>query len=249
MTIPNTERNFMLLGHRGFRGVLENTLPAFRRALKYADGIEFDVRLTGDRKLVTLHDGEFRANGKLYRVRELTYRELLRLHPHGRLVPRVKDVIKLSPEILNADIKDPEVVEKLIEKLERRNLLERTVISADNLGLALKIQRECPDCRVGFSIISARNLLMSLRLMRNVYSIHIPLDLTSYLGVKGVLTLIELYRRKGLRVWLWNYRMDELALLPELMDRADAVIADDPARVKRFISLQPIGIEATRYVG
>ncbi|WP_297468254.1 glycerophosphodiester phosphodiesterase family protein [Thermococcus sp.] len=249
MTIPNTEGNFMLLGHRGFRGALENTLPAFRRALKYADGIEFDVRLTGDGKLVVLHDGEFRANGKLHRVRDLTYRELLRLHPMGRLIPRVGDVIKLSPNVLNADIKDSEVVEKLIEKLEGRHLLDRTVISTDNPKLVPKILRKCPDCRVGFSITSARNLSTSLRSMRGIYSIHVPLDLVSYIGMGGLLTLIELYRRRNLKIWLWNYRMDELALLPELMDRADAVIADDPARVKRFISPEPIGIEATSYVG
>ncbi|WP_246454672.1 glycerophosphodiester phosphodiesterase family protein [Thermococcus camini] len=43
----------LILGHRGVRGRLENTLPSFERVLKYADGVEFDVRLTRDGKLLT----------------------------------------------------------------------------------------------------------------------------------------------------------------------------------------------------
>ncbi|NJE62362.1 glycerophosphodiester phosphodiesterase family protein [Thermococcus sp. 21S7] len=72
-----------ILGHRGFRGRLENTLPAFRRALKYADGIEFDIRLTGDGKLVIHHDGSFYADGSRYRLRTLSLRELWKLHRSG----------------------------------------------------------------------------------------------------------------------------------------------------------------------
>ncbi|WP_245610475.1 glycerophosphodiester phosphodiesterase family protein [Thermococcus celericrescens] len=53
----------LILGHRGVRGRLENTLPSFERALKYADGVEFDVRLTRDGKLVTQHDGAFTPTG------------------------------------------------------------------------------------------------------------------------------------------------------------------------------------------
>jgi glycerophosphoryl diester phosphodiesterase len=73
MTVSDNEKIF-ILGHRGIRGGLENTVPAFRRALRYADGVEVDVRLTGDGKLVILHDGRFKANGRSYSVKKLTYR-------------------------------------------------------------------------------------------------------------------------------------------------------------------------------
>lgn len=50
----------LLLGHRGARAsfsVAENTFPAFDLALEHGcDGFEFDVRLTGDGRLVICHD-------------------------------------------------------------------------------------------------------------------------------------------------------------------------------------------------
>ena len=227
---------------------MENTLPAFRRALRYADGVEFDVRMTKDGKLVLLHDGEFAAGGRRYSVRELTYRELAKLHPLGRLVPTLDKILDLSPRFINADLKDPEALRPLIDGLEQRNLLSRTVISTDSWGLALKALGECPDCRVGFSITSSLNLSRSLK-SAGLYSIHVPLDLVRYVGKGGFKALLRLYRRKGLAVWLWNYEMDELALLPRFLPLANAVISDDPARLKRFISSGSISPEATHHVG
>jgi glycerophosphoryl diester phosphodiesterase len=55
-----------MLGHRGARrgllgdGAPENTIAAFDLALAHgADGFEFDVRLTGDRKTILCHDPKF----------------------------------------------------------------------------------------------------------------------------------------------------------------------------------------------
>ena len=48
----------MIIAHRGdITNAPENTIPAFRKALDVgADGIELDVRLTKDEKLVVFHD-------------------------------------------------------------------------------------------------------------------------------------------------------------------------------------------------
>lgn len=50
----------LLLGHRGARHFApENTLPAFDLALQHgADGFEFDVRCTRDRKTILCHDAK-----------------------------------------------------------------------------------------------------------------------------------------------------------------------------------------------
>jgi len=231
---PSNNGLQLILGHRGFRGRLENTMPAFKRALRYADGIEFDVRMTGDGRLVVLHDGEFRADGGSCRVAELTYGELVKLHPLGKLVPTVDRVLRLSPRVMNADVKDPNALRPLIRELERRRLLERTVISMDDLRLAKSAVRECPNCRIGFSITTPAGPVRALT-GKGVYSVHVPLDVARYIGMRGLLTLLRLYLKRGLRVWLWNYRMDELALLPALINLANAVISDDPGRLKRFI--------------
>lgn len=62
----NTERDFIIFGHRGCIGVDglgENTLPAFERALRDgADGVEFDVYnvsdTNGTNRLIIMHDDD-----------------------------------------------------------------------------------------------------------------------------------------------------------------------------------------------
>jgi len=231
MTVSDNEKIF-ILGHRGIRGGLENTVPAFRRALRYADGVEVDVRLTGDGKLVILHDGRFKANGRSYSVKKLTYRELVRLHPRGRLIPRLEDVLRLKPRVINADLKDIDALELLLNSLETRGFLERTVISTDNPEWVELTLKECPDCRVGLSITGSRTLFKSLT--AGPSSIHVPLDLIRYIGLRSFKALLNFYRRR-MEVWLWNYRMNELEWLPLVLALANAVISDDPARLKRFL--------------
>jgi len=232
MTTKDNEGVF-ILGHRGVRGGLENTLPAFRRALAYADGVEFDVRMTFDGKLVLLHEGFFWVDGERYSVRELTLAELRRLHPLGRLITTVESVLKLKPRVLNADIKDVNALEPLLRVLERRGLLDSTVISTDVVPWFRYAVRECPDCRLGLSVTGPFSLAGSL--LAKAYSVHVPLDLVRYVGSRGFVALLRFYRRRT-HVWLWNYTMNEVEWVPRMLPLVDAVISDDPARLKRFIS-------------
>lgn len=54
-------RPILMLGHRGARlYALENTVPAFDLALEHgADGFEFDLRLTRNRRILICHDSKF----------------------------------------------------------------------------------------------------------------------------------------------------------------------------------------------
>jgi glycerophosphoryl diester phosphodiesterase len=55
----------LLIGHRGARGIrsiTENTFRSFDSALQSGcDGFEFDVRLSGDKRAVVLHDSRHRS--------------------------------------------------------------------------------------------------------------------------------------------------------------------------------------------
>ena len=69
----------LIIGHRGASAVApENTMAAFREAIAAgADGIEFDVRLTGDRVPVVIHDSSLhRTAGLPQRVADLSWSEL-----------------------------------------------------------------------------------------------------------------------------------------------------------------------------
>ncbi|ASJ04209.1 glycerophosphodiester phosphodiesterase family protein [Thermococcus barossii] len=222
-----------ILGHRGIRGRLENTLPAFRRALKYADGIEFDVRLTGDGKPVVHHDDSFYADGSVYRLRALSLRELWKLHPLGRLVPTVSEVLRAFPGVLlNIDVKEMEAVERILKLVERHGSLENSVFSSENPEVVKAIIGECPECRAGLSIVGYSSVPWIPRL-KGMGSIHVPIDAVSYIGYRPLVVLLRTLRRRGLEVYLWNYRMNELAWIPRLLPLADAVISDNPAWLRK----------------
>jgi glycerophosphoryl diester phosphodiesterase len=212
-------------------------MPAFRRALEHAEGFEFDVRMTADGRLVTMHDGRFKVGDATFPLRELSYRELIRLHPLGRLVPTVKRALSLKPSVVNADLKELDALIPLLRTLERTNYTERAVISVDEPAWVPLIKRECPDCRVGLSVTGFGTLMRALR--TRVYSIHVPLDLIRYSGARGFEAFLRAYGRRA-RVWLWNYRMDEVMLVPRFLGLVDAVISDDPARLKRFLGRRAI---------
>ncbi|NJE03452.1 glycerophosphodiester phosphodiesterase family protein [Thermococcus sp. MV11] len=232
MTIADSEQVF-ILGHRGFRGRLENTLPAFRRALQYADGIEFDVRLTGDGKLVTHHDAAFSSGGSSHRLQELTLREIRKLHPLGRLIPRVEEVLDAFPgAVFNADVKESEAVEPVLRAVERKGRVESTVFSSDDPAVVSLLMRECPDCKAGFSITGYPSAVVLPRL-RCIYSVHVPIDVVTYIGYRNLIVLLRALRRRGLRIYLWNYKMNELIWIPRLLSLADTVISDDPARLRK----------------
>lgn len=86
--------------HRGLfdneRDYPENTLAAFSRAVEAGYGVELDVRLTKDDKLVVAHDtGLRRICGKDVAIRDMTYEELSQCHVLGssQTIPLFGDVL------------------------------------------------------------------------------------------------------------------------------------------------------------
>ena len=88
-----------LYAHRGLHGgdAPENSLAAFARAADAGFGIELDVQLTRDGRLVVHHDESLlRVCGADARIRDLTFEELRR-HPlpDGSHVPEFCEVLAL----------------------------------------------------------------------------------------------------------------------------------------------------------
>lgn len=88
--------------HRGLHdkehGVPENSLLAFRDAVNAGYGIEWDVQLTKDRKVVVHHDRSLkRSCGEDVSIGDLTYSELQRYRLFGtqEQVPLFSDALKL----------------------------------------------------------------------------------------------------------------------------------------------------------
>ena len=103
--------------HRGLHcaqdGIPENSLPAFRRAVEAGYGIELDLHLTTDGRLVVFHDDTLdRVCGVTGRVDEKSYAELQQLRLLG-----TEERIPLFSEVLDIVAgKIPMIVEVKYQK-------------------------------------------------------------------------------------------------------------------------------------
>ncbi len=116
-------RSFMghYYAHRGFHDnageAPENSIPAFKKAVEMGYGIELDVQLTKDEKVVVFHDGDLkRVCGVDAAVNSRTYEELQELcvcSSHEK-IPLFEDVLK------TVDGKVPMIVEiKMVDSKTR----------------------------------------------------------------------------------------------------------------------------------
>lgn len=143
--------NIQILAHRGLSAnAPENTIVSFRKALEAnADGIEFDVQITKDKKLVVIHDEKVdrTTNGHGF-VRDYTYGELKLLDAGGwfseeyssQRIPSLIEVLELvkdSDSVIHIELKNSfighkEMAQKVLEVIEQYNLQSRVVISSFN---------------------------------------------------------------------------------------------------------------------
>ena len=134
-----------VIGHRGASSEApENTLAANRLAFQQsADGIEVDVRLTKDQKLVCMHDkNTLRTAGQELVIKESTLKELKSLDVglwkgkqwKGETIPTLEEVLQEIPEDKKIFIEiktGPESIEPLIEDIQKSKVESNciTVIS------------------------------------------------------------------------------------------------------------------------
>lgn len=158
-----------IYAHRGASGYApENTMAAFELAVSQGSrGIETDVHLTADGKLVIAHDHilgrTIKGQGA---IKEMTLEELKRLDcgswfgPEfaGERVPELKDLLALVSKTdisLNIEIKMgapyyPGLEQQLAEELSRWDLDGRIIISSFNHYSLLLMEKLRPALDRGF---------------------------------------------------------------------------------------------------
>lgn len=86
--------------HRGIWGAStpENSLASIKKAVDMGFGVEFDIRLTKDKKIVVFHDDNTQRMCRIKKtVKDTTYRELsaLRLFGGEEKIPLLSEVLRL----------------------------------------------------------------------------------------------------------------------------------------------------------
>lgn len=226
-----------ILAHRGANQIApENTLSAFQAALDLkADGIELDVQLTKDRKVVVCHDYTLkRTTGSPGLIREKTYQEISSLDAGSHFsskysferIPLLDRVIKDLPEdtLFNIELKDENLFDKGLEKevtriVQEYSLYQRTIISSFNPFSLRRIARL--DKNIALGLILSPELPIYLR-----KAWFAPKSLSS---LHPYYTMKELILKQELPLIVWS--VNDPSLAKELKPYVRGFITDNPEKL------------------
>ena len=155
------------LGHRGYSEKYpENTMLAFKKAIEgNFDGIETDVHLTKDNRLVLIHDEKINrtSNGKGY-VKDYTYQQLCQFNFNYRFkdidakIPLLEELLDYCMDknvILNIEIKTDKIQYLNIEKMtynlvKSKGMLNRVIFSSFCLESLLTLREIDKNIYLGY---------------------------------------------------------------------------------------------------
>jgi len=234
-----------LYAHRGAAAELpENTLPAFRLALELgADAIETDAHLTRDGHVVLSHDPTGRrmcgiptpiARATLDEVRSWNAGAALGAGRRETYrIPTLEEALRELPGVpFNVDAKSrhPEMVERVLDVVNRARAADRTLIASFDARTLRKVRRLGYPGPTG---LARSEVLRLLALPRRVLArfplrgaaAQIPYRIYGIdLGTRAV---VDKCHALGLEVHYWT--VNEPALATRLLEvGADAIMTDDP---------------------
>ncbi len=159
-----------ILAHRGFSGLYpENTKLAFEKAISVlgCNGIENDVHLTKDGKVIIIHDEtldrtckNMRGYVKDYTLDELLHgdfsksstghfdpQQIMTLHEYLELVEPTSLLTNI--ELKTSIIPYEGIEEKVLREIQEFDLIPRIIISSFNHYSVLRMKKLCPQIKCG----------------------------------------------------------------------------------------------------
>lgn len=232
----------LLFAHRGFSGKYpENSPLAFRKAAEEteADGIESDVHITRDGRLVIFHDAsvERTSNGAGY-IKDMTYEELLELDIGGWKSPEFagehiwtlvqllefcgESGLLLNLELKNYEVFYPELEERVIAEIRAAKMEDRVFVSSFNHISMQRFKTLCPEIETG--LLYDKPLLdMEQYIARSsADNVHPRYKLLQYQP-----ELTALFHSRGMKVNTWT--VDEEEDMRDMLGRGvDCIISNRP---------------------
>lgn len=157
----------LIIAHRGASSEApENTLAAFQLAMDQGcDGIELDIHLTKDGKLVVIHDENIKrtTNGEGI-VGEMTAAELKKYDAgswfsrkyKGEKIPLLEEVFEIVPReiLINIEIKNipsfyQGIEKKLSDFLNRSNRMDQVLVSSFDYLCLYRLKQMNPAIKIG----------------------------------------------------------------------------------------------------
>jgi glycerophosphoryl diester phosphodiesterase len=237
----------LILGHRGASAdAPENTLPAFARAMADgADGVELDVQLSRDGRLVVIHDfvlGRTANGGSL--VADTSFEDLRRLDAGAWFgapfaatrIPTLDEVYDLlhgRARLINIEIKkvSPEipVEDALADFLSSRpDVRAVTLVSSFDHPTLRRFKDRRPDVRTGALYVAS--LVEPAR-----YAQGIPVDALHPRYDAVTADVVNDARAAGLAVNVWTVNeIDDARRLAAI--GVNVIMTDRPAAIRRALA-------------
>ncbi len=236
----------LIWGHRGASGYApENTLPSFQLASdQKADGIELDIQLTKDGKIVVIHDEwiDRTSTGKGF-VKDYTFDELRKFsfsetmpefgHADIPLMSEVFELIRPTDLTINIELKTgifdyAGIEEKILEMTKEYGMEDRVIYSSFNHYSILKIQELKPDAKTAFLYMDGPIDFPEYAKKHHVDAVHpwfVNLRFPDFM---------KQCREAGLAVNTWTVNEDyEIAFVMNY--GPDAIITNYPDRVRKAV--------------
>lgn len=230
----------VLYAHRGFSGQYpENSPLAFRKAVEEtdADGIESDVHISKDGRLVIFHDAtvERTSNGTGY-IKDYTYEELLQLDigswkspefagEHIWTLGQLLDFCRETHMLLNLELKNYEVFyegleQRVIDEITSRKMEDQVCVSSFNHISMQEFKLLNGDIETGL-LYDKPYLDMDAYISRsNADNMH-----PRYMLMQYQPELMKLYHDHGMKVNVWT--VDEPEDIRDMVRRGvDAIISN-----------------------
>lgn len=237
-----TSEHCLVIAHRGdTKDHLENTLPAIASALKLGvDGIEVDLQLTRDERVVVFHDDDLkRLAGREGTVQDFTWSVLKKIPLlKGGFIPTLEDLLDLAGDrcLLNLEIKtlphwyapgDGRLEAKIAEILRNFSLSETILMSCFHPLPLWRMRGLAPHLKRGVLFEKHYPLHRAALPFTSPFSLHPPLARVTTAFVRSAHDA-----KRRVLVWTVNAEDDMNRCLET---GVDGIITDEPRRLKILI--------------
>ncbi len=233
----------LVIAHRGASlREPENTLRAFEEAIRCgADWLELDLQLTGDGRVVVIHDEDLsRTTDSKGLIRELTLEEIRRARTAGgEAIPVLAEVLELASGRvrLYLEIKDPRAVAETLRMVRERGCQQEVLLASFDLPLMKKLGDTTPGIELGV-ILGTETYDPRVRLREAFPWIALSKIKYEMLSINYRLCygwLVKRLKKQGKRVVVWTVDDEEL-FARAITQGVDGIVTNAPDRLVEFLS-------------
>ena len=216
------------IGHRGAKGYAsENTLASFQKAIDLGvDGIELDVHLSLDGKVVVVHDNSVdRTTSQKGFVKDFSAKELMQFG-----IPTLEAVLELVNQqcFINIELKAYDTADKVVELIEhffteKDWQYEQFIVSSFDWNALQQVHFLNDKILIGVLANTDLDLAMAFAKFIKAYSVHPYYHLITPKNIAQM-------QSKNFKVYPWTINEPEDIIFVKSL-RVDGIITDFPDRI------------------